>query len=164
MKKAFTLVEILIVVALLGILAAIVLPALGKHIQQAKESAAKDDLRILRNTIELYAALHKGLPPGYVNGAIKPTAATVTNQLCSATNSDGVYALPGTAGYPLGPYLPAIPANPFNNKNNISVLNSSTPFPDPPTGTSGWIYKPSTKTIRINDGGTDPEGIKHYDY
>lgn len=68
MKKAFTLVEILIVVAILGILAAIVLPQFQSHTQQAKESAAKDNLRILRNAIELYAAQHDGVPPGYPNG------------------------------------------------------------------------------------------------
>ena len=51
MKRAFTLVEILIVVALLGILAAIALPTFQDHIQQARESAAKDNLRILRNAI-----------------------------------------------------------------------------------------------------------------
>lgn len=164
MKKAFTLIEILIVVAIIGILAAIVLPALQGHIQQAKESAAKDDLRILRNTIEVYAAQHKGFPPSYKNGIFDPIGTTFTRQLCWATTPDGVYAAPGTAGYPLGPYLSAIPTNPFNNKNTITVLSSGASFPDPATGTTGWIYKPSTKTIRLNYPGTDPEGVKYYDY
>ncbi|GAH74356.1 unnamed protein product, partial [marine sediment metagenome] len=65
MKKAFTLVEILIVVAILGILAAIVIPQFQAHSQEAKEAAAKDNLRILRNAIELYAVQHGGVPPGY---------------------------------------------------------------------------------------------------
>ena len=47
MKKAFTLVETLIVVAILGILTAIALPTFRGHIAEAKESAAKDILRIL---------------------------------------------------------------------------------------------------------------------
>ncbi len=66
-KYAFTLVEILIVVAILGILAAIVLPTFQDHVQQARESAAKDNLRILRNAIEVYAAQHNDVPPGYPN-------------------------------------------------------------------------------------------------
>ncbi|RKY11715.1 MAG: hypothetical protein DRP65_03460, partial [Planctomycetota bacterium] len=49
MKKAFSLVELLIVVAILGILAAIVVPEFQTYTQQAKEAAAKDNLRILRN-------------------------------------------------------------------------------------------------------------------
>ena len=65
MKKAFTLVEILIVVAILGILATIALPTFQSHPQEAKESAAKDNLRILRNAIELFTAQHNDVPPGY---------------------------------------------------------------------------------------------------
>ncbi|MBA7691409.1 hypothetical protein ES703_99952 [subsurface metagenome] len=166
MKKAFTLVEILIVVALLGILAAIALPALKGNIRQAKEAAAKENLRVLRNAIELYAAQHNDFPPGYKNGTPDLLQTTVIRQLCWATTIEGVYAPLGTAGYPLGPYLSAIPANPFNNKNTIRVLGAATQFPDPPTntGTFGWIYKPSTKTIKLNYHGTDSEGVRYYDY
>ena len=164
MKKAFTLVEILIVVALLGILAAIALPALKGNIRQAKESAAKENLRVLRNAIELYAPQHNDFPPGYKNGTFDPLQTTVTRQLCWATTPEGVYAPLGTAGYPLGPYLSAIPTNPFNNKSTITILSSGASFPDPPTGTTGWIYKPSTKTIRLNYPSTDSEGVKYYDY
>src|SRR4030042_966448 len=59
MKKSFTLVEILIVVTILGILAAVIMPSVKDYVQQAKESAAKDNLRILRNAIGLYAARNK---------------------------------------------------------------------------------------------------------
>lgn len=48
MNKGFSLVELLIVVAILGILAAIVMPEYQSHSQDAKEVAAKDNLRILR--------------------------------------------------------------------------------------------------------------------
>ena len=54
MKKAFSLVEILIVIATLGIIAAIIIPLVQGHTQQAKETAAKENLRRLRRQIELY--------------------------------------------------------------------------------------------------------------
>lgn len=53
MKRAFSLVEIMIVAALLGILAAIVLPLVNDHISEAKGATAKENLRLLRQQIEL---------------------------------------------------------------------------------------------------------------
>ena len=55
-KKAFTLVEILIVVVILGILAAIVIPRFSDASHQARESALKDNVRFLRSQIQLYKA------------------------------------------------------------------------------------------------------------
>ncbi|MCK5175799.1 MAG: type II secretion system protein [Planctomycetes bacterium] len=54
MKKAFTLVELLIVVAILGILAALVVPEFTTNSLQATEVVAKENLRIIRQQIELY--------------------------------------------------------------------------------------------------------------
>ena len=41
MKKAFSLIEILIVVAILGILAAVTLPTIQGHITKAKEDTKR---------------------------------------------------------------------------------------------------------------------------
>jgi general secretion pathway protein G len=149
-EYAFTLVEVLIVVAILGILAAIILPGLQGHIQKAKESAAKDDLRILRNTIELYAAQHAGCPPGYPNDDPSqiPSRLSLYSQLV------------------LGNYLNQIPENPFNGYGfpYIKVVVDDAPFPATPTGDYGWIYKPATKEIRLDWPGTDSDGVQYYNY
>ncbi|MCJ7778807.1 MAG: type II secretion system GspH family protein [Sedimentisphaerales bacterium] len=162
----FSLIEILIVLAILGTLAAIVILGFRDQIAKAKEAAAKETIQNLRNVIESYAAQHKGVPPGYPNGdtSKNPNSTIFTQQLCSATNLDGAYASQGTAGYPLGPYLPAIPENPFNDKNTVKVLGNFDQFPASATGTYGWRYKPLTKTIRLSHPGKDSEGVKHYDY
>jgi len=65
MKRAFSLVELMIVVAVLGIMAAIVVPQFQSYSTQAKEAVAKDSLRLLRGAIELYTGRHGGVPPGY---------------------------------------------------------------------------------------------------
>lgn len=150
MRKAFALVEILIVVAILGILAAIALPMFQGHIQQAKESAAKDNLRILRNTIELYAAQHNGIPPGYPNDDqdnLFPTPLTFYNQIVFE-----------------GHYLSEMPENPLNGDARIHVLGNSATFPENADGETGWIYQPATRTIRLNSPGTDKTGTLYYQY
>ena len=57
-NKAFTLVELIIVVTILGILAAIVLPTFQGNVAQARESTAKSDLMTIRNQIEMYKLHH----------------------------------------------------------------------------------------------------------
>ena len=97
-RIAFTLVELLILVAILGILAALALPTFQDHIEEARESAAKDNLRILRNAIEIYAGENNGVPPGYENNdqTQTPTFRKILQQL-------------------VGIHLSKIPKNPFND-------------------------------------------------
>jgi prepilin-type N-terminal cleavage/methylation domain-containing protein len=54
MKKAFSLVELLIVVAIFGIIGAIVLPTFGDQVQKAREANAKQNLRMARQQFELF--------------------------------------------------------------------------------------------------------------
>ncbi len=53
-QRGFTLIEILIVVVILGILAAIVIPQFTNASQDAQVSAVKSQLQTIRSQIELY--------------------------------------------------------------------------------------------------------------
>ena len=149
MKKAFSLIELMIGVAIIGILAAITLPLFQSNMIEAKEAAAKDNLRILRNAIEFYAAQHNGIPPGYINNNPKlpPTSGTFYNQMLFN-----------------GHYITKMPENPLNGDARIRVLTNSQTFPAQATGTYGWVYKPLTKTIKLDSAGTDKNGVPYYDY
>jgi prepilin-type N-terminal cleavage/methylation domain-containing protein len=63
-RKAFTLVEILIVVVILGILAAIVVPQFTNATQDAQAGNIMTQLDTINNQIELFAARNNGLYPG----------------------------------------------------------------------------------------------------
>ena len=163
MKKAFSIIEILIVVSILGIIAAVVVPQFQDHTINAKAAVAKDNLMILRGVIELYALQHGDIPPGYMNNLELP-GIMIPNQLTWYTNQIGETSLTKSQTYCHGPYLKKMPVNPFNNKSTILSLIETDPFPETPYGTYGWIYKAATKDIRIDWLGTDKDGIQFYDY
>lgn len=148
MKRGFSLVELMIIVALLGIMAAIVLPHFQSHTTQAKEAVAKDSLRVLRSAIELYAAQHSGVPPGYEddNPATTPSSLNFCGQLVE------------------GHYLLKMPENPFNNLSTMWLIGNSETFPSAAGGDYGWIYQPATATIRLDWPGADKDDIRYYDY
>lgn len=57
-KRGFTLIEILIVVVILGILAAIVIPRFAQATDDAESAAAHSQLNVLRGQVRLYWAQH----------------------------------------------------------------------------------------------------------
>ena len=65
-RRGFTLIEILIVVVILGILAAIVIPQFTNASQEATASAIRSQLQTIRGQIELYRVRNAGnLPAGF---------------------------------------------------------------------------------------------------
>ncbi|MHC4571566.1 MAG: type IV pilin protein [Planctomycetota bacterium] len=149
-KSGFTLVEILIVVVILGILAAIVIPQFTDASTQAKESSLLSDLQTMRSQIELYKIQHNDELPG-TQGAFDFTQAmtTKTNALGTTNPADGIVKY--------GRYMREIPANPWNDLN--TVLEAAV-TPGAPSGNNGWFYNTSDGDIRSDDD-VDPN---HWDW
>ena len=61
-RRGFTLIEILIVVVILGILAAVVVPQFSNAADDANDAAVRSQLQTLRGQIELYRAQNSGDP------------------------------------------------------------------------------------------------------
>ena len=164
--RAFTLVEILIVVVLLGVLAAIVIPAMAVSGNAAKGSALATDLSLLRRFMLVYKSHHMEIPPGYPDGdkTAAPTNDAFKNQALLSSNASGQTAAVGTAGYKYGPYLSKIPANPFNGLDTVQMIANADSFPETPDGKYGWICKPATGEIRAGNKESDESGKEYYDY
>jgi len=134
-KNGFTLVEILIVVVILGILAAIVVPQFTDASNEAKLSSLCCDLQTLRSQIELYKIQHNDIPP---------TIAGFSDQLTKYTDVDGIVQLAAGPGV-YGPYIQKIPVNQFNDDD--TVQNDGTPGND----SGGWEYNETTGAIYADD-------------
>ena len=134
--KAFTLVEILIVVVILGILAAIVIPQFTEASTEAKTSSLVTDLSSVRSQIELYKIQHNDNLPGVPNGT---HTATIDFEAAMTAGTD----IFGEAGTDYGPYLMKLPTNQFVDSDVVTAGVVA----DPPVvtdGTQGWYFNTST--------------------
>lgn len=160
--RAFTLIEVLIVVVILGILAAVVIPQLSNASQMTRENTLKDDLRYLRTQIVVFKAHHRDVPPGYEGGNLAAgfDAGTFVQQLVSYTDESCGTSETASAQYKYGPYLMKMPVNPLNSKSDIQVFTGQ----PTPNGQTGWLYNPQTQEILANLVGKDRDDTAYITY
>jgi general secretion pathway protein G len=162
---AFTLVELLIVVVILGIMAMIVIPQFSNASLQARENTLRDDLRFLRTQIGVFAAQHRDVCPGYPGGdtSASPTEAEFIDQMTLHTDERCNTNPSATPIFKYGPYLTKMPPNPINGRTDIMMIDNGVPLPAVDDST-GWIYKAQTKEILANLTGTDATGTPYAQY
>jgi general secretion pathway protein G len=136
-RRAFTLIEILIVVVILGILAAIVIPQFTDASQEANNSSVRSQLQTIRSQVELFQLRNAGTMPDF--------AANGWDEMVDATqNAQGVK------------YLQQEPRNPL--RDNATDIITGVAVPPAASGgaaTDGWYFNTNTfDTYAINTDGT----------
>ncbi|MCB9846224.1 MAG: prepilin-type N-terminal cleavage/methylation domain-containing protein [Phycisphaeraceae bacterium] len=130
-KRGFTLVEILIVVVILGILAAIVVPQFTNAANEARGGNLDTQISTIQNQIELFRAREGAYP-------------TLAEMQAAAT--DDPVANPSFGGLVDGDYLKSTPRNPYYTDDA-----DATEVGDVGDGTA-WEYDEASGELTANEG------------
>lgn len=155
-SRGFTLVEILIVVIILGILAAIVIPQFTDASTEARKSSAASTLHTIRSQIELYKIQHDDRVPTIINHATAADGAATWTNMMRYSNQTGTAETDfsetknAADGIIYGPYFQQPPVNPVTNSSKVLVsataIDENTTADDAPD-TYGWVYNSSSGEI-----------------
>jgi general secretion pathway protein G len=122
-RAGFSLVELVVVVLILGILAAVAAPRMFDTANDARQNGTKQSLSVIRDAIELYKSQNGSFPP----------AATLATAL---------------KPFIKGPF-PAVQMG--ANQNADVVASTQNPIASAEAGTAAWAYNQTTGEIVVNN-------------
>jgi len=143
-RSAFTLIELVVVVMIIGIIAAIVTPKVVKMTQTATDNSARQTLTVLRGAIDAYASSNNGAFPTLTGSG---STSFVTTYLRSAA-------------------FPACPVGAAAGNNGVTVQTTGAELSGnaDASPTNGWKFDSSSGEIIINSNATDHGGVQYSTY
>lgn len=140
-RGAFTLVELVIVVLILGILAAVAAPRLLDTSAEAQDASVRQSLSVIRDAIDKYRAINGEWP---------------------AQDSAGSTFKAQITPYLAGP-IPPGPVGPAKGDNRVRVVTKSGPIGGGTTPNRAWKFNSETGEFIYNYDGVSSDGVTLYE-
>lgn len=144
-KRGFTLIELMVVIAIIGLLAAIALPRFANVSDSAKVANVQGNISSLRTAISMHFAKNDAYPALPTTGSDLDTITTSTNGANVAfTEFYGKSNLPETPGSTTNSVTITKKKTLINTAsgNDFTTLDAN--------GDGGWMYRAADGAIRAN--------------
>jgi len=143
-NKGFTLIELMIVVAIIGILAAIAIPRFAQMLEKSREGATQGNLGALKSSSSIYY--------GDIQG-VWPTTLNSQSQYSFSKYLDNIYPVKAT-----GAFVPNAPSP------QGTLVTMTTAGLAPTVGSSGWLYDSNGGAVYVNSTVKDSKQIPYSFY
>ena len=171
-KNAFSIVELIVAVVILGVLAAMAIPRFSQGAVNRVEADLKTDLAVLRTGIEMYYHDHGTYPaqkPAGGEAAKAGTAAAFIRQLTQYTDAEGRARATPSDIFCYGPYLqngvPPCSVSADRPSARIHLIaGEAVPAYDQTAADAGWVYNFDTGYIAANSPHRDAQDIRYDSY
>ena len=142
--KGFTLIELMIVVAIIGILAAIAIPKFAQMLEKSREGATKGTLGSLKSASSIYYGDQQGIWPTTLN----------TYSIYSFSKyMDNISSVKVTGAF--------VAASPSPVGNQVTMTSQGK---TPTAGGTGWIYDSTNGSVYVNSTVKDSKTIPYSFY
>jgi len=149
-SKGFTLIELMIVVAIIGILAAIAIPKFAQMLEKSKEGATKGNLGSMKSAASIYYGDTEGTWPSTLNSVTIYSFSKYLDQVPLVKTTGTFDANTGTG---------VAAVKPTGNTVAYTAMAGA-----PGIRSTGWLYDSSFGNIYVNSTLKDSKSIPYSFY
>lgn len=169
-RRGLSIIELVVVVVILGVVAALAIPTLSKGAVNNDGTLLRERVSLLRTAIEMYYDDHGFYPGGRAAGefpAGSPEAFAA--QLVKFTDAAGAASDAPSVRFCMGPYLrggvPVCPLSTPTPSERVAMIDGDAlPAWDESLPEVGWVYNWRTGYIAAKSSGVDDRGVRYDSY